>query len=740
MSLNANSAQETQVIDGELHGEGITTGKLPSHLIYAQNIANVGVTRRLVEYGEEKARFETALTRWEPDAANQIREILEATRFIDWAHMAQELVHSYRSRGQLSILEKDLQFLYNRTGQAKDPEFKNIQRVNSYLKTTPLQCSLQRLKEVHKIAMKGQVEDLAAKDLGRCRDYAVYGPEEDISALHVGRINKNPYLTFEIKKELTDAETPARTKRFKGEIWYPEPATVKKEALDRIRSSSPDLVESIEHFQGQAKSIQILHRDEQTSFYKNLTSQLLEALCEERYETFRREVEKFSALSTVNEVLGYIRLVALHYRDMISIHPLGNGNGRSIRYESLYAPLDAVGISRPRLLNVDTDLLHSPSGWIIEVLKGIQSTHELYKNITSRILVGMRIENCPELVFPNLLRDVGIELRQYGKKKVQKNIALYKVDGSQFGAFVDVRLQEDKSLKKGFDPDTAVQTVSKLRDEYKEFIKRTVIICKVPGEAPEPLGLHLVDFDQCASFGICLAGDQAAWQNKIDTWHTSTQLWRGMCDTTREVNIEDIINIFRELSWITLSNGTSHLHRRESKVKRNAVLKNFDEYNSELVNNTLYRTVVDHIGEGPLYEGSFGLSTSRKWGIGAGFAWGRGALSYENKEVKAAQDSVKSRVLIGSFRSKKDIDVRRFRMLDSRFSYKFPRQQEVIAIGGIDPDSIFTVQLLDKNRRVTTSFIRNPLKASEIVEIKGKAFTLPSGEDANKILARHSLI
>lgn len=722
-TLQALSPPKLSVIDAD----GMVGRSIPSHIVYAASIARTGAASQIQEYNAGKERFENALKLWAPRYAAALKNTLEATRFIDWAHMARDLLEVLLSRGEDSVLTRKLAQLYNRNGGAKDPEFTNVQRVNDFLKNTSEPSSLKRLLDVHSIAMAKSVEGLRKAELGKIRGYSVYGVEDALTKTQIQRLIRNPYLAVKIEGKRPGEFKLYKDVTYKCEITYPEPVGVSSEALSRIENSHRDTCSAVRAFQALPLVDQEWHRDACSREYTNLTRDLLTALAEERYTYFTAELRKFQALSSSKEVLGYIKCVAYHYRDMISIHPLGDGNGRSIRYESLYDPLDKAGIARPRLLDVNADYLSSLSEWNTEVLRGILSTDALYRDITHRILTGMRIENSPELIFPSMVRDVGIELRTYGRKSTAKNISLYQVHGPQFLAFVHTRISQEPKLASRFSEHDAVTTARTLREEYKEFIKRTVIIAKVPGELAAPTGLHLVDFDFASSFGIQVSHDNPAWQNKMSRWYTDTPIWRGMAHTD-PTSTEELLGVFREMSWLTLSNNTAGKYAAPKKSLRRAILKEFDRYNSDLVTNTLYKTVVEHVEEGEGYGTSYGLSTSRKLEFAAGFAWGRGTFGYDNKEVAAAQHMIKSRILIGAYRAIKDIDVRRFKMLDPRFSYKFPRQQEVFAVGGIDPDAVFALYELDHTRKIVRSFLRNPDAPNQVAEYNGnvKTFALDS--------------
>jgi hypothetical protein len=683
---------------------------------YAARVAQHSGEGRLSSYNKEKTSFEQALKKWPEKEARQLKETLEALRFIDWAHMADDLLETYRSRGRLNVLERNLQYLYNATGTAKDPQFRNMAAVTVYLKSTKEAPGLERLLRAHALAMKNKVDGIERKEVGAIRSHAVVGIEDEgLTAVQIRRINRNPYLTFEA------TGTPSTNARggevTPGHILYPEPESIKDEALQRIAERAPGLVQQIIELKAKSENglSSVSSRE-----YAALTQALITELAEERYHAFNSQCQALGALDTPEKVLTYIKFVAAHYRDLISIHPLGDGNGRTLRYESLYAPLDAVGISRPRLQDVNTDVLNSPSGWLTEVQRGILSTDQVYQDITKRINLGLRIESCPELVFPNMIREVGIELRTRGRKGALANAKLHPIDGGQFGAYVDTRMMADARLVQSF-KDDPVSIIQQLRDDYKTFAKSSMILAHVPHKGIEEFGLYLVDFDQRATFGVPFSAEREKWLYKRDRWYLKETIWRGMCSEDAESTTDDVLDIFRRLSWISLSNNASSTAGKQDPTVRKAVQKDFDAYNRDLLSGRLVEMARDHVGEGALYDSSYGLSTSRRREIAAGFAWGLGRFGYQDKEVKQAQDRIKSRVLIGALQATKDVDVRRLKMVAPQFSYEHGRQQEIMAVGGIDPDMIMTVQLLDRNRKVERSFVRNPEKPDQILEVRGQA-------------------
>ncbi|MEY4700867.1 MAG: hypothetical protein RL326_1054, partial [Pseudomonadota bacterium] len=266
---------------------------------YAAEIAGLSHEQRLERYNADKAMFDKALEKWLPADADKLRSILEATRFIDWADMAVELIDAYRSRGRLSILERGLPYLYNRTNSPNDPEFANMRAVNALLKSTELEPGLQRLAEVHKIAMRGRVDRIDERALGKARDHGVIGDESGAGLLpiQIRRVNANPYLSY---KALAEEKCRGKEERVPGMIVYPEPATIKDEALSRIRERTPAVYQRVMDFRALSADVRDKHENQHSRLYRALTRDLVTALAEERYATFNATVASLGELDTPN--------------------------------------------------------------------------------------------------------------------------------------------------------------------------------------------------------------------------------------------------------------------------------------------------------------------------------------------------------------------------------------------------------------------------------------------------------
>jgi hypothetical protein len=145
----------------------------------------------------------------------------------------------------------------------------------------------------------------------------------------------------------------------------------------------------------------------------------------------------------------------------------------------------------------------------------------------------------------------------------------------------------------------------------------------------------------------------------------------------------------------------------------------------------------DHSETGPLYGESYGFSTSKNREVGKAFAMGAMVVGeYGAHKAPELQALLKSRILVGAQRANKDVDLGRLKQLREEFSYKYPRQQEVMGIGASDPDSIRIIQTIKADGSVEFTYLRNPQKPNEIWVIEGDfdPNAVPNKKQIQKIL------
>lgn len=720
---------------------------LPAHIRYASMRASQ--KNPLESYNAEKEIFQNALKAFPEHFQIKMAQMLEAFRFIDYADVAWEIMRAFRSFGTIDLLDAKLHQKYNLSGMQDGPSFENFQRCNAFLKKTELPPCPERLLQVQSIAMQGRVDDLHESYLGKYRDQAVVGIEDQkgISPIELRRIQNNPYLDFQISKKLKRGGS----ERIRGAIIYPAAETVQAKTLDRIRALEPELVQEIQSFQSSIKNISGCT---DTQYGGQLTRRLIEALVKERYDFFNRRTTQIGELNTTQKVVEYVKAVALHYRDIISIHPLVDGNGRSCRLECLYAPLDRVGISRPRLNNPDADILYSPSDWIKEVWRGILSTSRIYLEVAERLQQGLRIENSPELLTPNISRDVAVHakskqsIKQQGSDKrirqwkpAQTNARLLAVDGAQFAAYIDLRfsLDEDALYKRQFRKDP-IATMQQLRDDYKEFFKTSQALITEKG-VKQNFALKLVDFDFMWTFGDQSAAEKTRWDYKMSRWYSSDIDYRGLANFNGEGALSevDVLDIFRVMTPHTVSQRL--LSQPDSIADHQAciteIYEEFERYNRALLSGAqLVTDIRDHVFAEGGYDQSYGQSRTMRWQTARAFAMGGLSLESDPGDIQMKsywkkQDLLDDRIVVGSYRAHKDINVNRLRIFADGFRARSNKQQEITAIGGVDPDAVMIVQRISARGKISETWLRNPAEPDRILHIDGSF--MPDVENINQI-------
>jgi len=101
--------------------------------------------------------------------------------------------------------------------------------------------------------------------------------------------------------------------------------------------------------------IEIFQKTQQGDSEK-LTNELVLSLLRERLSRFKSQYSQFKTINTTERLNQYIDLVATFQRDLISIHPFTNGNGRTIRIFVLNLPLLKKDLPSARLLDPNSDM------------------------------------------------------------------------------------------------------------------------------------------------------------------------------------------------------------------------------------------------------------------------------------------------------------------------------------------------------------------------------------------------
>lgn len=692
-------------------GEG---RRVPEHIRYIYSMDHTG---RLDVYSAAKTEFEDALNLLPKRVATKLRDSMEALRYIDWEHTASGILDSYLSHGTKSFIDLDIHSLYNPDRNPRAPTFRNMKAASRWLAEQSDELpNLERLLNTQRITMKGRIDGIEKKFIGSVRDQAVFGNEQEKGLSKEQReiVETNLYLSFE---ELPALHTREEGREY-GQIIYPAPESIKPKALERIAASAPEVFQAVQKYQ--SLSVEERQKFPETKL-KQLTSDLVRALAEERYSTYATAVQKLGEINSAKSFRAFIYLCADLSSDMMAIHPLTDGNGRSIRLECLYDPLNRHGISRPRLSDPNKDILVERNHWRDIVLRGVVSTDKSYRDIANRIKLSLPIENSPELIFPDVPRSFGAHEVHHKLTRIQKrNSAIIPLDSAQFTTYLEARMDDDRSLTKDYDLDP-LATIQKLRDEFKNFQKETHRFLRSKHGLVELLRLQLVDADFSMTFGQNFAASAERWQYKMARWYSPEIVWRGMCNLEDVAQEEEIEQIFRKPSHITVSNRSANYLDRSAAEVLTQIRREFQDFNQDVVQRKFFKMAQDHADAGELYAQSYGLSTSRKRSLAGAFAMGALVVDDDMSSYKKNQGAIKDRLIVGAFRANKDVDLVTLRRIAPDFRCNHPRQAEVLAIGGIDPDAVMYVHRLDSRGKIQTTWMRDPKNPSQVLVVDGDA-------------------
>ncbi len=658
---------------------------------------------------------------------------LDSLYFIDYAHTVDELDGVLLGRKEFGNSAL--------AGRYDKEAFNNFKDARIYLLKERPAISKETLLEIHRKMMKGGVENVPATDMGVIREGHWYGNvpySNPISDTVKKEIMDNPYLTWIEYGKTSDGG-------FYGEIQYPNVDLVKKEGLDLIRKNHKALVKEIEEYQGLPDLIK--NKEDQLRAFQvdssearaltddinalkqkkadldntklKTTQRLVNAMVDDLMDWFTRERTLLGDLNTPQKLDEYVNLVSKFQRDLVSIHPLANGNGRSTRELALSYALMKEGLPPPRILDPNADIYRSQDEWRKIIKHGILSTDYMVDDLTERLKFGLPIENSIDLVTPYSRPAVKMELKN-GKKIAQMDGVEY-IDPRLYREIIKREMQVNPSLVNDL-RNNPVDTWDKLHKRASDIFTKNNLYYTHPKNGVERIALGFVDEDFKLLFGKATFEDKELFNFKMKSWYSDDITWRGLASKHAEKSEAEIIQMFSEMTSHNASNAVLGKIRGNTSpdVIRKAALEDFEKYNNDVFGDGLVQMARDHSETGPMYGISYGYSTSKSRDVGKAFAMGAMVVGeYGQHRAPELQALLKSRVLVGAKRAHKDVDLGRLKQLREDFSYKYGRQQEVMGIGASDPDAITIVQTIDAEGDVVLSYLRNKNNPKEILVIKG---------------------
>lgn len=651
----------------------------------------------------------------------RIRETIDSLYFIDYNHSLPEL-NSFLL-GKKEVADSALADRYGRKS------FDNFKDTRSYLLEEKPPLNKSTFLDIHKRMMKDKVDGVHPEKLGIIRGEHWIGtvPEKfPINEAVIKEIQNNPYLTWVVKGKTEEG-------KYFGELIYPNVASVKKEALALIKDKHPKLVIEVEEYQRIARSIddkdsKLSEKDLQAlqkrheELVKNkteITKKVIDAMVDERMTWFTGQRKSIGKINTLEKLDKYIDLLAEFQRDLISIHPLTDGNGRVTREFALSYALMREGFPPPRLLDQEADMYKSKDEWKNIIKHGILASDFLVDDLSERIRYGLPLENSLHLTTPYTPSPMKMMLKD-GKKLTP----LEKVEFADPRFYREIVKREVASnpafeINMKSDP---VKAWDEIHKEAEKTFLRNNIYYKHPQKGVERVELSYVDDDFKALFGEPTYDDYEVYEYKMKNWYSDDITWRGLASKGREKSEKEIIDMFKTLSPHNASNAIIKKTRDNPtpEAVKAAALEDFERFNNDVFGDGLVAMARDHSESGPMYGMSYGYSTSKSREVGKAFAMGAMVVAeYGAHKAPELQSLLKSRVLVGARRANKDVDLGRLKQVRDEFSYKYGRQQEVMGIGATDPDAVTIVQTIDAEGEVIQTYLRNSIKPDQIWVIKG---------------------
>lgn len=471
--------------------------------------------RELVEFKTIKAILWSRLERVPTERKQQIEHLLAAVEFFDYTHTAEKIISNFLegNRAGLDFSRIYDQFIFNEAEAAPYKGFLSAR--DNFLRKEKPPITAELLLEIHKRIMENGVEGIRPNELGNWRNVQIIGNvvgSFKMTPNEVEIVKKNPYLDFIEHSRQENSSSVDVWKKIKfwgskqnmviemgdttlvsGQIQYPHVKTKKQSAIDIIKNSHPVLYSEIMLYRKQ-------YGNDNVPVDVSLEKDFTKALVEERFARFKVELASLGKIKIGINERRYIDIVADLQRDLVAIHPVRNGNGRTTRLLMNYL-LTKEGLPPVRLVDPFLDIQVSQKDWRENVYRGVLNSAQLQADILFRLSSGLTVEHSPALLYPGLPDSVDIALKQQGKSKVIQNYSNAKVDSKQFSSFFKTLVQAHPELKIELQ-NNRLRTMSHIADLFVEFYRSKTIRYMHDKDGERLIGLRLVDPDFINLFGV----------------------------------------------------------------------------------------------------------------------------------------------------------------------------------------------------------------------------------------------
>lgn len=684
-------------------------------------------------FNEKKAEFEKALDTLKPEEQTAVKHILNSLYFFDYLHIGPDFVEAFLNPKK-TFKDINLRTRYDKDTTSKEVDtaphlkklgpYDNFETLMALTQNKKFPLEYRTLQFIHKTLMRDGVEGIKSENLGVTRELPVTGKASGIKESDVELINSNIYLKFEGVSDFY-------FKTYFGKILYPGNGKLKPEVVKRIRTINPKLADQIETIQKESKSNDL--------FNNKLIREIVETLITERIEHYKYIRERLGPSINEKNIKKLIYLIADLQLDLISIHPFTDGNGRSIRaFTNLL--LIQEGLPPSYIINPASDIQTPKRIWRKLFYDGVIASSNLITDLTSRIQSQLPIENSAHLLYPLIKNQIEVDLKAYNKPKPVPKQRETEIDQVQFSAFIKAKIDKSPELMNKI-KNNPLKVMSELAEEFIAFMQKKTIDYIHNKEGLQEVKLSFADPDFISMFGTKLSNNPKMWNLKIDRNYKRQILWRGMSQRMFNFSDAELLSYFSKFNSQLLSNRVAKIWTSSTNQLIRELVLDFETYNSDLLSGQYIQLAKDHQATGPLYKSSYGLSASKKEAVGKGFAMGAMVIApYGKQNTPELQAKLKSRINIGFYRANKDVDLGRLHQIDESFSSKYPRQVEVMVVGGVEPDAVMIVQRINADGSVSHTFARD-LQNPNIVHIISGRWVYEDGAlPQDRIISSHKII
>jgi hypothetical protein len=545
-----------------------------------------------------------------------------------------------------------------------------------FLRNQKPPLSLELIENIHHHYAGTEIEldqIRGGREIGKCNER-----DSSISKSEYNEILNNPYLNFEIEHQ--------ENEHIFGNIIYPHISNLKPEIEQRLSEN--------EVLFKKYKDYKIKNNIIDSEFENQLNQEVIKFLINERIKSFLE----------IQGDIDPIEKIATLSRDLVSIHPFSDGNGRSINLLMNFLLLEA-GFSPAIIIDKNLDILLNQRDWSQMVKDSIENTENLIADLNFRLNHHLQYKNSPYFLLPSLFRKLKVPL------VLKKPVNVTELDPIQWQTFILTKISSSRRDYNDFIKNR-YSYLKKQFSEFENFYQKFHINLNNNDNSSKDVGLFLITPDFIESY-LKESRSMNDWKNKITLFYDSSKIvWRGLVSKNSIASDEKIHSMFFEPSLHTVSNrvAMSGKNSRTDQFSKNEAIEEFKKdvtrYNNEMISGDVISTLYFHQlgGHNDRYLESYGISTSRSPQIGRYFT-----------KFQEGNTSIKIGGLnIGMYPPKTAASLKELSSLKIGIEEKF-KEEECILIGGIDPESIQFIEVVGVDKEVIKTYYRDPEDYTKIL-------------------------